>query len=218
MDAFSDFVTVVVPEVGQEIATWKFDVRRKERKLTVFRLSYEDDMAAVADYLSLQFHSESSDPSAYSLIPTLCTGGHKQEPAFVQNILGKSRLNSALDIHTLLTYLDRSNNFDVNTGTPDSYSYITDGVDAVAEPLCGFESEGSVDTPFDSYDGEESEHSWEATEKRKVNYRLPKRRSKRSGESPAEKSPKRRRKSRNANTSEGGENISNGKCSSNIRK
>ena len=53
MDTFSDFVALVVPKVGQDNATWKFDVRGKERKVTAFRLRYKDHMAVVADCLSL---------------------------------------------------------------------------------------------------------------------------------------------------------------------
>ena len=214
MDAFSDFVTLVVPKVGQETATWKYDVRRKERKLTVFRLSYEDDMAAVADCLSLQFCPESSD--SYTLSPTLFTGGHKKEPAFVQNILGKSSLTSALDIQTLLAYLDDSDDFENNT--VDSYSCNTDEVDAVAVALYNFDREGSVDTPFDSYDEEDSEEnsddSWEPPpKKRKAKSRLAKRHPERSDDSPAEEPPKKPRMNADAETSEGDNDISNGKFS-----
>ena len=160
MDAFSDFITLAVPKVGQENATWKFDVRRKERKVTAFRLSYEDDMAVVADCLSLQFCWESSDPSAaYTLRPTLFSGGHKQEAEFVQNILGKSSLTSAMDIHTLLTYLHPSDEHDFENDTVDCCSYSIDKVSVVAEPF--YDSEGSMYIPLDSYDEDESEHSYQ---------------------------------------------------------
>ena len=207
MDAFSDFVTLVVPKVGQEIATWKYDVRRKERKLTVFRLSYEDDITSVADCLSLQFCTLTSDPSAYSLIPTLCTGGKKKEPAFVQNILGKSSLNSALDIDALLTYLDRLDNRD------GADSSVLPQIEAVEESVCHFKREGSVNTPIDSYDEGDSDSSWEAPKKRKVKSRLPKRSTQRSRETSAEKPPKKPRRSAHAKTGDDGDKISGGNCS-----
>ena len=174
-------------------------------------------MVVVADCLSLQFCWEASDPSAaYTLRPTLFSGGHKQEPAFVQNILGKSSLTSAMDIHTLLTYLHPSDEHDFENDAVDCCSYSIDELSLVAEPF--YDSEGSMYIPLDSYDEDESEHSYQPWQtpplKRKATSRLPKRRPKASDESLAEKSPQEETiMNTPAKTSDGHDEITSGKFS-----
>ncbi|GAV02725.1 hypothetical protein RvY_13254 [Ramazzottius varieornatus] len=107
MDVFADFVMLVVPKVGQECARWKYDARKNEKTLTVYRLSYHDQTAVVSDCLSLQFCTEPSNLFTYSLIPTFTSQGNKRETSFIQDLLGKSVLTSAAEIQKLLHCLDR---------------------------------------------------------------------------------------------------------------
>ena len=103
---FADFVTLVVPKVGQESAPWKYDVRKDVGKLTVYGLKYEDDVAVITDCLCLEFCSEPSKPSSYHLIPTYSLYGRKAESTFVRNVIGKSFVTSPAEVGFLLDYLD----------------------------------------------------------------------------------------------------------------
>ncbi|GAU90315.1 hypothetical protein RvY_02748 [Ramazzottius varieornatus] len=128
-DAFADFVTLVVPKVGLERAKWKYDIRSEQRKLTIFRLKYnEDDVATVADCLSLQFQSVASDSFDYSLNPSFSSGGQKKDPSYIEGLLGKRHLSSFVDIQNLLSYLEAldalpDNNEDVGSLEFDEPTY-----------------------------------------------------------------------------------------------
>ncbi|GAU99136.1 hypothetical protein RvY_10178-2 [Ramazzottius varieornatus] len=111
---FADFVMLVVPKVGQESARWKYDVRKEDRILTVYRLGYKEQTAVVNECLCLQFRTDASDPSAYSMIPTFSVRGQKADTSLVTELLGKTTLTSPLDLQILLDHLveDQENRYE----------------------------------------------------------------------------------------------------------
>ncbi|GAU90307.1 hypothetical protein RvY_02742 [Ramazzottius varieornatus] len=121
-DTFSDFVKLAVPKFAQRTtgSRWKYDVQRKEKQLTIFRLEYKDDTVAVGDCLCLRFFSNPANPSADLFIPIYSCGGQKIGPAFIMRVLGKGIVTSPQDIRTILLHLDSKYGEDAENIEKDS--------------------------------------------------------------------------------------------------
>ncbi|GAU90306.1 hypothetical protein RvY_02741 [Ramazzottius varieornatus] len=107
-ESFSKFEAQVVPKFGQETGVWKYDVRREKKMLTIFRLGYSDNVAVVADCLSLHLVSNPVDLTADTFAPTLSSNGKIAEASYIRNILGKLTVTSAEDAQTILGHQDDS--------------------------------------------------------------------------------------------------------------
>ena len=110
-DLFVDLIMLVVPKIAAERARWKYDVQDQDKRLTVYRLRYENGAATVSDCLSLQLCCHPSNPLGYSLIPTFFTASpsaHHKDPSSVPDVLIKEVLTSPLEIQVLLDQLDQN--------------------------------------------------------------------------------------------------------------
>ncbi|GAU90296.1 hypothetical protein RvY_02733 [Ramazzottius varieornatus] len=107
VEAFPNFVMLVVSKLGQETAEWNYDVRPEEKRLTIYMLSYKHDMVVVDTCLSLHFRSEPPDvpvSCAYSLTPTFSTKGQQQTCWL---LFGRNFLISVAEVPRLLRRLDQ---------------------------------------------------------------------------------------------------------------